>query len=89
MRILRNFAPQTQRKEQDMEDFKIREYGRTQLAQMYCPDIMPESAWKKLKKWMERSPGLMQSLEATGYDQHSRSFTPAQVQLIVGALGEP
>ena len=73
-----------------METFKIHEYGRTELAQLYCPGIMPESAWKKLKKWMAHSPGLLTRLHALGYDHvHTRSFTPAMVRLIVDALGEP
>lgn len=72
-----------------MEVFRIHEYGRMELAQLYCPGIMPESAWKKMKRWMEHSPGLTQRLAALGYDQHTRSFTPAMVRLIVDALGEP
>ena len=72
-----------------MESFRIREYGRMELAQMYCHTIMPESAWKKFKRWMRLYPGLMQRLSAIGYTEHSRSFTPAQVRLIVEALGEP
>lgn len=73
-----------------MEAFRIHEYGRMELAQLYCPGIMPESAWKKLKKWMEHSPGLLPALAALGYDPvHTRSFTPAMVRIITEALGEP
>ena len=72
-----------------METFRIKEYGRMQLAQMYCPAVMPESAWKKCKRWMRLYPGLMERLTAIGYTEHSRSFTPAQVRLTVDALGEP
>lgn len=72
-----------------MEQFKIKEYGRMELAGMYCRSIMPESAWKKFKRWMTLYPGLMEQLAAIGYTERSRSFTPAQVRLIVEALGEP
>jgi hypothetical protein len=72
-----------------MEQFRIKEYGRMELAQIYCHTIMPESAWKKFRRWMQLYPGLMESLTAIGYNEHSRSFTPAQVRLIVDALGEP
>lgn len=72
-----------------MEHFKVKEYGRMELAQMYCSSIMPESAWKKFRRWMHLYPGLMERLNAIGYTEHSRSFTPAQVRLIVEALGEP
>ena len=69
--------------------FQIREYGRMELAQIYSPDIQPESAWKKLKRWIEASPGLINQLNALGYDGSARSFTPAQVHLIVDRIGEP
>lgn len=70
-------------------NFKIREYGRTELAMLYSPGIAPESAWKKLRKWIDHFPGLTESLESHGYDHSQRSFTPSQVRLIVEALGEP
>jgi len=69
--------------------FTIRQYGRTELAQLYCPDIQPESAWVKLKLWISQHPGLNGHLHALGYDGRSRSFTPAQVRAITDALGEP
>ena len=69
--------------------FQIKEYGRTELAQQYSPDIQPESAWKKLKEWIALKPGLADRLRALGYDGRKRSFTPAMVQAIVEDLGEP
>ena len=73
----------------DKRSFVIRKYGRTELAQLYSPDIQPESAWVKLKQWIDLNPGLADRLRALGYDSHLRSFTPAQVRAIVEALGEP
>ena len=70
-------------------DFKIREYGRTELALAYCPDIAPESAWKKFKRWMNMYPGLNEMLRQQGYNPRTRSFTPRQVAIIVECLGEP
>ena len=69
--------------------FRIKEYGRTELAQLYSPDILPESAWKKLKYWISHKPGLPERLSELGYDGSTRSFTPAQVQAIVDGIGEP
>ena len=69
--------------------FRIQEYGRTELAQLYCPDIAPESAWKKLKSWIALHPGLPERLQSLGYNGHTRSFTPAQVEAIVHDIGEP
>ena len=72
-----------------MKDFQIREYGRTELAMIYNQDISPRSAWRRLRTWMEKSPGLMQRLYDTGYDDSQRIFTPIQVRIIVDHLGEP
>ena len=33
--------------------FKIRTYGRMELAQLYCPDVQPKTAWRKLKEWID------------------------------------
>lgn len=72
-----------------MKQFEIRQYGRTELALLYSPQITPEAAWKKLKVWIGHFPGLTHQLQALGYDPRQRTFTPAQVTAIVGALGEP
>lgn len=72
-----------------MNSFVIRTYGRTELAQIYCPDLCPEAAYRKLKHWIELYPGLRDGLLALGISSHSRSYTPAQVELIVASLGEP
>ena len=69
--------------------FCVREYGRSELASLYSPGISSQSAWKKLKLWIKRSPGLGERLAQAGYQNHQRTFTPRQVSLIVEALGEP
>jgi hypothetical protein len=56
---------------------------------LYSPDITPESAWKKLRKWIDHFPGLRKMLMDMGYTGHERSFTPSQVAIIIEALGEP
>ena len=68
---------------------KIRAYGKGELAQLYCPNITAASARKKLMQWIGYYPHLMENLQAIGFSNASRSFTPAQVRLIVEALGEP
>lgn len=70
-------------------EFRIRQYGRTELAMLYSPDIAPESAWKKLRKWIDHFPGLRKMLSELGYTGQERSFTPSQVAAIVSAIGEP
>lgn len=72
----------------DLRPFRIRAYGRTELAEAYSPGISPEAAWRKLRRWIGRVPGLEDRLREQGAAS-SRHFTPAAVRLIVEALGEP
>ena len=46
-------------------------------------------AYGKMKKWIERCPGLQQRLYDLGYQPEHRSYTPLEVRVIVDALGEP
>ena len=65
-------------------EFKIRSYGRTELAQVYFPCMHPSAAWEKLKGWLLINPALRHLPT-----QRQRTFTPAEVRLIIGILGEP
>lgn len=69
-------------------EFRIRAYGRTELAQLYCPTLTPSAAYRKLRQWIALSPGLTARLETLGSGK-SRTWTPAEVKEIVEALGEP
>lgn len=64
--------------------FKIRSYGRTELAQLYCPTVCGQSAYRKLMSWFAINPQLKNLCR-----QKQRSFTPAQVRMIVEEIGEP
>ncbi len=66
----------------------IKTYGKSELALLYNPHITASAARRKLNYWIEHYPGLKERLEAIG-DSACRSYTPAQVRLIVDALGEP
>ena len=68
---------------------KIRTYGKGELAQLYCPHITMAAARKKLNVWINLYPNLKESLRQIGYSDVTRSYTPAQVKLIIEALGEP
>ncbi len=72
-----------------MEYFKIRTYGRMELAQAYCPNMNPRAAYRKLSQWIDRYPHLREQLICIGVSPKSRTYTPAQVRMIVEALGEP
>lgn len=45
-----------------MKEFTIRAYGRMELAQLYSPELTDIAAYRKMKKWIERCPGLQQRL---------------------------
>ena len=74
---------------QDPPPFVCRSYGKSELAALYLPQILPASANKAFNEWIDAFPGLTQLLAGTGLRPHSKRYTPAQVRLIVGALGEP
>ena len=82
---LRNFAPDIM----IHTDFRIRQYGRTELALCYFPTLTGESAWRKLRGWIRYNHALFDALHTLGYDGCSRSFTPLQVEAIVHYIGEP
>ena len=70
-------------------DFRIRSYGKSELAQLYLPDITPCAARRTFNAWINLSPGLSDRLKAYGFSTKSHYYTPAQVRMIVEALGEP
>ena len=58
--------------------------GRTELAQLYFPYILPHSAWKKFKLLLEEDPDLQRISQIK-----RRSYTPAEVNIIYQRLGHP
>ena len=44
-------------KNEKEDEFVCRTYGKSELAQLYCPDIEPKTAVAKLNQWIEGSPG--------------------------------
>lgn len=69
--------------------FPVSELWKSELASLYLPDILPGSAMREFNEWIAAFPGLMEALYATGLARKSKRYTPAQVRLIAGALGEP
>ena len=72
-----------------MENMEIRAYGRTELAQLYFPQLTSQAAYRKLQYWLDVYPGLRQRMQEHGYQEHARMFLPVQVKMIVDAIGEP
>lgn len=69
--------------------FIIRSYSKSELAQLYAPDITTKAAVKKLNHWIALKPGLLESLWTIGMTLKAKYYTPIQVRIIVDALGEP
>ena len=69
-------------------DFRIRSYGRTELAQLYNPCLTPKAAYRKLAGWIDHYPGLAVRLAELGKLPGSRSYTPAQVQRVIEQMEE-
>ncbi len=69
--------------------FQIRAYGTSELASLYNPHVHPNSAVRTLRQWIDHYPNLRSNLTAIGLQRKAHSFTPAQVAMIVDALGEP
>lgn len=74
---------------QEEISFRYRSYGKSELASLYLPDILPTSAVREFNEWIAAFPGLAESLAATGLAPRSKRYTPAQVRLIASALGKP
>ena len=70
-------------------DFKIRSYGFGELAQLYCPNVLPKSANETLHRWIRLNTKLSSDLKTHGFYPGLRSLTPKMVELIVEAIGEP
>lgn len=69
--------------------FKCHSYGKSELAQLYSPYTTPKTAVSKLNRWIKHKPGLSALLADSGLIPSAKCYTPAQVRLIVEAIGEP
>lgn len=64
--------------------FNVQSLGRTQLAQMYFPYVLPQTAWQKLRGLLAADPGLAHLTKLK-----RRTFLPAEVNIIYQLLGQP
>ena len=58
--------------------------GRTELAQMYFPYVLPQTAWQKLRGLLAADPALSHLTKLK-----RRTFLPAEVNIIYQSLGQP
>ena len=71
------------------KEFRVRVYGKTELAILYSPHISPASALFSMMKSIKKSPGLMDALTKAGMRKWNKKLTPRQVEIVVEALGKP
>ena len=74
--------------QEEEKTFQYRTYGKGELALLYLPNILQQSAVDRFNEWIEAAPGLKERL-ATGMNPRARYYTPAQVRLIIEVLQEP
>lgn len=66
------------------EKFVIRAYGKSELAMLYLPHHTKKTALKLFKSWLQVNPRLRCLVKSKG-----RYYTPREVKMIVGEVGEP
>ena len=69
--------------------FKIKPYGKSELAMLYFPDSDPHVALNRLNAWIRRCRPLADALAGCHQSPHAKFFSPKAVRLITDYLGEP
>lgn len=73
-----------------MTEFKVRAYGKSELAWLYFPTAnSAHTAVNHLMAWVRRNPDLVNGLHKLGHRKSAKFFTPKEVDLIIEYLGEP
>lgn len=72
-------------------DFRVKCYGKSELAALYFPGEDTRRAVKKLTRWVKHCEPLLQELNKDGcmYAPKMKNYTAREVKLIVLYLGEP
>jgi len=71
------------------KEFKIRAYGKQELAQLYLPDNLPSSASAALQRWIDGDEDFKTDMAKAGYHKGQKLLTPKQVKIIVEYLDPP
>lgn len=70
--------------------FIPRAYAKHELALLYFPESKSKAAAvDHFMKMVKQTRGLYQELLDQGYRRHAKWFTPKEVAIITGRLGEP
>lgn len=63
--------------------------SKSELALRYMPNVLPASARRTMRAWIEKNPELKAALFKAGYTDKAVILTPAQIQIHYDYLGEP
>ena len=74
---------------ESIDNFVIRAYTKKELALLYFPDSTPGTAVKHLMVTIRRNDMLWDELQAMGYYNRRKTFTPREVRAIIEWLGAP
>lgn len=69
--------------------FKIKPYGKSELAMQYFPDSDPHVALNRLNAWIRRCSPLADALADCHQSRHAKFFSARAVRHIIDYLGEP
>lgn len=76
-------------REEQLEYMRPRPMSKSQLSQLYAPNLKPKSALNRLAAWIQHNPDLVSALSATYYTPKQQWLSARQVRLIFEYLGEP
>lgn len=76
-------------KEEKDEHASTSACSKSELALRYMPNVLPASARRTLRAWIEKNPELKAALAKAGYTDKAVILTPAQIQIHYDYLGEP
>ena len=69
--------------------FKIKSYGKSELAMQYFPDSDPHVALNRLNAWIRRCSPLADALAQCHQSPRAKFFSAQAVRHIIEFLGEP
>ncbi|MCD7977423.1 MAG: DUF4248 domain-containing protein [Tannerellaceae bacterium] len=75
--------------QKEKEEFIIQSYSWKEIACMYHPGVKPDTATKRLRKWLDIHPTLIQELEKVGWKKGMKVLSPLQIEVLVYHLGGP
>ena len=70
--------------------FKIKSYGKSELALLMFPKMSnPNAAQDKLLRWIKKDPRFHRRLVGLGSTKNDNDYNPLQVRLIIDRFGAP